>query len=131
MFFQFDCTKLVCRCQIWNGLYITFFLSLLLSKFSGYEGRSDLIVFFVIEGESYGAAIWKIPELYGQLNSPQLERMRCCTSQSRGSGGECNRDGGGGYGCGGGGYGGSGYGGYGGGPRYSRGGVTSDENWRN
>ncbi|GAY49224.1 hypothetical protein CUMW_117600 [Citrus unshiu] len=24
-------------------------------------------------GESYGAAIWQIPELYGQLNSPQLE----------------------------------------------------------
>ncbi|XP_021902585.1 WD repeat-containing protein DWA2 [Carica papaya] len=26
-------------------------------------------------GESYGAAIWQIPELYGQLNSPQLERI--------------------------------------------------------
>ncbi|KAJ4702254.1 WD repeat-containing protein DWA2-like [Melia azedarach] len=26
-------------------------------------------------GESYGAAIWQIPELYGQLNSPQLERV--------------------------------------------------------
>lgn len=24
-------------------------------------------------GESYGAAVWQIPELYGQLNSPQLE----------------------------------------------------------
>ncbi|CAN6880380.1 unnamed protein product [Brassica oleracea] len=24
-------------------------------------------------GESFGAAIWQIPELYGQLNSPQLE----------------------------------------------------------
>ncbi|OVA03007.1 WD40 repeat [Macleaya cordata] len=26
-------------------------------------------------GESYGAAIWKIPELYGQSNSPQLEQL--------------------------------------------------------
>ncbi|CAI9117076.1 OLC1v1018400C1 [Oldenlandia corymbosa var. corymbosa] len=26
-------------------------------------------------GESFGAAIWQIPELYGQLNSPQLERI--------------------------------------------------------
>ncbi|GLT31354.1 hypothetical protein SLA2020_060960 [Shorea laevis] len=25
--------------------------------------------------ESYGAAIWQIPELYGQLNSPQLDRI--------------------------------------------------------
>ncbi|KAL7175000.1 hypothetical protein ACSBR2_028745 [Camellia fascicularis] len=28
---------------------------------------------FSSSGESYGAAIWQIPELYGQLNSPQLE----------------------------------------------------------
>lgn len=28
-----------------------------------------------LEGESYGAAIWQIPELYGELNSPQLERI--------------------------------------------------------
>ncbi|CAH9107014.1 unnamed protein product [Cuscuta europaea] len=26
-------------------------------------------------GETYGAAIWQVPELYGQLNSPQLELM--------------------------------------------------------
>ncbi|KAK2660870.1 hypothetical protein Ddye_007403 [Dipteronia dyeriana] len=26
-------------------------------------------------GETYGAAIWQIPELYGQLNSPQLEQI--------------------------------------------------------
>ncbi|KAF1865383.1 hypothetical protein Lal_00004757 [Lupinus albus] len=26
-------------------------------------------------GESFGAAIWQIPELYGELNSPQLERI--------------------------------------------------------
>ncbi|XP_052189200.1 WD repeat-containing protein DWA2-like isoform X2 [Diospyros lotus] len=26
-------------------------------------------------GESYGAAIWQIPELYGQSNSPQLEHI--------------------------------------------------------
>ncbi|KAK9946830.1 hypothetical protein M0R45_012273 [Rubus argutus] len=26
-------------------------------------------------GESYGAAIWQIPELYGELNSPQLEKI--------------------------------------------------------
>ncbi|XP_044476102.1 WD repeat-containing protein DWA2-like isoform X2 [Mangifera indica] len=26
-------------------------------------------------GESYGAAIWQVPELCGQLNSPQLERI--------------------------------------------------------
>ena len=31
--------------------------------------------FFWIEGESFGAAVWQIPELYGQLNSPQLERI--------------------------------------------------------
>ncbi|GMH04658.1 hypothetical protein Nepgr_006498 [Nepenthes gracilis] len=30
-------------------------------------------VFF--NGESYGAAVWQIPELYGQLNSPQLEQI--------------------------------------------------------
>ncbi|XP_010498488.1 PREDICTED: WD repeat-containing protein DWA2 [Camelina sativa] len=26
-------------------------------------------------GDTFGAAIWQIPELYGQLNSPQLERV--------------------------------------------------------
>lgn len=26
-------------------------------------------------GESHGAAIWQIPELYGELNSPQLEKI--------------------------------------------------------
>ncbi|CAN0871741.1 WD repeat-containing protein DWA2 [Linum grandiflorum] len=26
-------------------------------------------------GESYGAAVWQIPELYGQQNSPQLEKV--------------------------------------------------------
>ncbi|XP_038886470.1 WD repeat-containing protein DWA2-like [Benincasa hispida] len=26
-------------------------------------------------GENFGAAIWQIPELYGELNSPQLERV--------------------------------------------------------
>ncbi|KAK1361115.1 hypothetical protein POM88_045589 [Heracleum sosnowskyi] len=26
-------------------------------------------------GESHGAAIWKIPKLYGELNSPQLEKI--------------------------------------------------------
>ncbi|KAH9759462.1 WD REPEATS REGION domain-containing protein [Citrus sinensis] len=35
------------------------------------SGGTELIC----EGESYGAAIWQIPELYGQLNSPQLERI--------------------------------------------------------
>lgn len=29
----------------------------------------------VIKGETYGAAVWKIPELYGQLNSPRLEQV--------------------------------------------------------
>ena len=29
----------------------------------------------VLEGESYGAAVWQIPELYGELNSPQLEKI--------------------------------------------------------
>ena len=37
--------------------------------------ESGLIIFIVVEGESYGAAVWQIPELYGQLNSPQLERI--------------------------------------------------------
>ncbi|RXH73391.1 hypothetical protein DVH24_013075 [Malus domestica] len=32
-------------------------------------------------GESYGAAIWQIPELYGELNSPQLERITSLDSQ--------------------------------------------------
>ncbi|KAB2628323.1 hypothetical protein D8674_033118 [Pyrus ussuriensis x Pyrus communis] len=31
--------------------------------------------------ESYGAAIWQIPELYGELNSPQLERITSLDSQ--------------------------------------------------
>lgn len=31
--------------------------------------------FDVLEGESYGAAIWQMPELYGELNSPQLEKI--------------------------------------------------------
>ena len=26
-------------------------------------------------GEGYGASVWKIPELYGQSNSPQLEQL--------------------------------------------------------
>ncbi|XP_012571517.1 WD repeat-containing protein DWA2 isoform X1 [Cicer arietinum] len=33
-------------------------------------------------GESYGAAIWQIPELYGELNSPQLERITSLDTQS-------------------------------------------------
>ncbi|KAL2499264.1 Transducin/WD40 repeat-like superfamily protein [Abeliophyllum distichum] len=33
-------------------------------------------------GESYGAAIWQIPELYGQLNSPQLERIASLDAHS-------------------------------------------------
>ncbi|GMP81833.1 hypothetical protein CsSME_00036409 [Camellia sinensis var. sinensis] len=35
--------------------------------------RRILSTVFSSSGESYGAAIWQIPELYGQLNSPQLE----------------------------------------------------------
>ncbi|GMI83073.1 hypothetical protein like AT1G20540 [Hibiscus trionum] len=34
-------------------------------------------------GESYGAAIWQIPELYGQLNSPQLERIASLDAHAR------------------------------------------------
>ncbi|KAK6245650.1 hypothetical protein SCA6_008740 [Theobroma cacao] len=37
-------------------------------RFNGDASELDL-------GESYGAAIWQIPELYGQLNSPQLEQI--------------------------------------------------------
>ncbi|CAO2821614.1 unnamed protein product [Amaranthus hypochondriacus] len=33
-------------------------------------------------GQSYGAALWQIPELYGQLNSPQLERITALDSHS-------------------------------------------------
>ncbi|CAA2958050.1 WD repeat-containing protein DWA2-like [Olea europaea var. sylvestris] len=33
-------------------------------------------------GESYGAAIWQIPELYGQQNSPQLERIASLDAHS-------------------------------------------------
>ncbi|XP_028757808.1 WD repeat-containing protein DWA2 isoform X2 [Neltuma alba] len=29
----------------------------------------------VHKGESFGAAVWQIPELYGELNSPQLEKI--------------------------------------------------------
>ncbi|GLT75569.1 hypothetical protein SLA2020_472840 [Shorea laevis] len=36
-----------------------------------FDQRIFSTVFFT--GESYGAAVWQIPELYGQLNSPQLE----------------------------------------------------------
>lgn len=32
--------------------------------------------------ESYGAAIWQIPEFYGQLNSPQLERIAALDSHT-------------------------------------------------
>lgn len=39
------------------------------------ETICGLTCFCFIKGESYGAAIWQIPELYGQLNSPQLERI--------------------------------------------------------
>jgi EARP and GARP complex-interacting protein 1 len=28
-----------------------------------------------MEDEGYGSAVWKIPELYGQSNSPQLEQL--------------------------------------------------------
>lgn len=33
-------------------------------------------------GESYGAAVWQIPELYGQLNSPQLEKIASLDASS-------------------------------------------------
>jgi hypothetical protein len=33
-------------------------------------------------GESYGAAIWQIPELYGELNSPQLEKITSLETQT-------------------------------------------------
>ncbi|KAG8632240.1 WD repeat-containing protein DWA2 isoform X1 [Manihot esculenta] len=33
-------------------------------------------------GESYGAAVWQIPELYGQLNSPQLEKIASLDAHS-------------------------------------------------
>lgn len=39
------------------------------------DGQCLMFFLIVIEGESYGAAVWQIPELYGQLNSPQLERI--------------------------------------------------------
>ncbi|KAK8677671.1 hypothetical protein V6N13_143196 [Hibiscus sabdariffa] len=45
--------------------------------------ETGLIVFFAGEGESYGAAIWQIPELYGQLNSPQLERIASLDAHTR------------------------------------------------
>ncbi|CAL5418551.1 unnamed protein product [Camellia sinensis] len=53
--------------------------------------RRILSTVFSSSGESYGAAIWQIPELYGQLNSPQLEcicsldahnsKIKCVQSQ--------------------------------------------------
>ncbi|KAK2995097.1 hypothetical protein RJ640_020737 [Escallonia rubra] len=33
-------------------------------------------------GDSYGAAVWQMPELYGQLNSPQLERVASLDAHS-------------------------------------------------
>ncbi|CAN1322795.1 WD repeat-containing protein DWA2 [Linum perenne] len=33
--------------------------------------------------ESYGAAVWQIPELYGQLNSPQLEKVASLDEHAR------------------------------------------------
>ncbi|OAY82971.1 WD repeat-containing protein DWA2-like [Ananas comosus] len=38
-----------------------------------YDPRIFSTVF--TSGETYGASIWKIPELYGQSNSPQLEQL--------------------------------------------------------
>ncbi|KAF4378490.1 hypothetical protein G4B88_027550 [Cannabis sativa] len=38
-----------------------------------FDQRIFSTVYFT--GESYGAAIWQIPELYGELNSPQLEKI--------------------------------------------------------
>ncbi|XP_021766615.1 WD repeat-containing protein DWA2-like [Chenopodium quinoa] len=55
-------------------------------RISGFPGscpfdqRIFSTVFF--NGESYGAAIWQIPELYGQLNSPQLERIAALDAHS-------------------------------------------------
>ncbi|KAK9112529.1 hypothetical protein Scep_020048 [Stephania cephalantha] len=34
-------------------------------------------------GESYGAAIWQFPELYGQMNSPQLEQLALLNAHDR------------------------------------------------
>ncbi|XP_021732227.1 WD repeat-containing protein DWA2-like [Chenopodium quinoa] len=45
-----------------------------------FDQRIFSTVFF--NGESYGAAIWQIPELYGQLNSPQLERIAALDAHS-------------------------------------------------
>ncbi|KAF2324766.1 hypothetical protein GH714_016700 [Hevea brasiliensis] len=36
----------------------------------------------IIEDESYGAAVWQIPELYSQLNSPQLEKIASLDAHS-------------------------------------------------
>ncbi|XP_074273411.1 WD repeat-containing protein DWA2-like isoform X1 [Silene latifolia] len=45
-----------------------------------FDQRIFSTVFF--NGESYGAAIWQIPELYGQLNSPQLEKIAALDAHS-------------------------------------------------
>lgn len=45
-----------------------------------FDQRIFSTVFFT--GESYGAAIWQIPELYGQLNSPQLEKIASLDSHA-------------------------------------------------
>ncbi|KAI9070690.1 hypothetical protein K1719_047348 [Acacia pycnantha] len=36
----------------------------------------------VHKGESFGAVIWQIPELYGDLNSPQLEKITSLDTQA-------------------------------------------------
>ncbi|KAK3038851.1 hypothetical protein RJ639_028573 [Escallonia herrerae] len=45
-----------------------------------FDQRIFSTVFF--SGDSYGAAVWQMPELYGQLNSPQLERVASLDAHS-------------------------------------------------
>lgn len=42
----------------------------------------SMMMLYLFVGETYGAAIWQIPEMYGQLNSPQLERIASLDAHS-------------------------------------------------
>ncbi|KAF6159815.1 hypothetical protein GIB67_030073 [Kingdonia uniflora] len=72
-------TELVCEGlfshpnEIWDLASCPFDPRLFTTVFSTGEWRLKWI--HILIGESYGAAVWKIPELYGQSNSPQLEQL--------------------------------------------------------
>lgn len=67
----------ICAIQLvyWVFCSLYCFLAFISLQFTVSNIANGLIKLDILEGESYGAAIWQIPELYGELNSPQLERI--------------------------------------------------------